>query len=203
MAAQQAAADDRLRRRLSGKALCIVEAMTNPERELAIDAVDVLNDLMADFAAGTLVLLDYHQRHKEGQFRADQMSAVQKMCLSHVALGCVKLLEFREHFHPVVPEEYRACLKSLNQELKRRDVKKFRNKVAGHLRDNEHQRPLRHSEIMAMLEILTGGHLGSFLRWANNPADNSYPKTIFSIVETLRDAIAAAYSVQAQEVIDR
>lgn len=177
--------------------------MTTSDRELAIDAVDVLNDLMADFAAGTLVFLDYHQRYKAGEFRAEQMSAVQKMCLSQIALGCAKLFEFREHFHSVVPEEHRDSLKSLNHELKRRGVKEFRNKVAGHVWDKDHHRPLRHSEIMAKLEILTDGHLGNFLRWVNNPAGNTYPETIFGIVEILRNSMADAYGVQAQEVVDR
>ena len=143
------------------------------DRDTAVDAVDVLNDLIGDLISATNVFVDYRQRLKSGQFRSDQMSAVQKMCFSHLALAFCKLLEFWEHYQALVPDAHRNVLKQLNAEIRRRGAKDFRNKVAGHIWDTKVQRPLRHSEIMARLERLVGKHADDFLSWINNAQSNS------------------------------
>jgi hypothetical protein len=123
------------------------------------------------------------------------MSAVQKMCFSHLVLSFCKLLEFRERYHKLVPEIHREALKSLNAEIRRRGAKDFRNKVAGHIWDNKLQRPLRHSEIIAQLDGLIGKHADDFLYWINNPESNTYPETVVSVVETIRDAITRVHAI--------
>ena len=159
------------------------------DHDTAIDAVDVLNDLIGDLIAGTKVFIDYRQRLKTGEFRVEQMSAVQKMCFSHLVLSFCKLSEFWERYHRLVPEIHREALKSLTAEIRER-AKDFRNKVAGHIWDKKRQRPLRHSEIMVQLDGLIGKHADDFLYWINNPESNTYPETIVSVVETIRDAVA-------------
>lgn len=173
------------------------------ERYAAIDAVDVLNDLIADLVAGTTVFKDYRQRLRLGRFKLEQMSAVQKMCFSHLALAFCKLLEFWEHYHKLVPVNHRDDLKRLNSEIRRRGVEDFRNKVAGHTWDKKLQRPLRHSEIMAQLTDLVGEHADHFLNWINNPEGNTYPKTVVSVVEAIRDAIAQEHAINPSEIIER
>lgn len=173
------------------------------DRDTAIDAVDVLNDLIGDLIAGTNVFVDYRQRLKSGQFRVDQMSAVQKMCFSHLVLSLCKLLEFWEHYQGLVPDIHREDIKRLNTEIRRRGAKEFRNKVAGHVWDNKFQRPLRHSEIMSQLDGLIGEHADDFLNWINNPASNPYPETIVSVVETIRDAIAREHAIGPSEILMR
>ncbi|MEX2164005.1 MAG: hypothetical protein WD823_07155 [Sulfuricaulis sp.] len=172
-------------------------------RDTAIDAVDVLNDLIADLVAGTNVFIEYRERHKSGTFRLEQMVAVQKMCFSHLALAFCKLLEFWEHYQRLVPDNHRENLKRLNAEIRKRGAKNFRNKVAGHIWDKKLQRPLRHSEIMSQLEGFVGKHADEFLYWINNPEGNNYPNTIVSVVETIRDAIAIEHAIEQSEVIER
>jgi hypothetical protein len=172
-------------------------------RDTAVDAVDVLNDLLADLVAGTNIFIEYRQRLKSGTFQLGQMVAVQKMCLSHLALAFCKLLEFWEHYQRVVPDIHRGDLKRLNTEIRKRGAKNFRNKVAGHIWDKKLQRPLRHSEIMAQLEGFIGKRADDFLCWVNNPNDNSYPNSIVSVVETIRDAIANEHAIQQSEIIER
>ncbi len=173
------------------------------DRDTAIDAVDVLNDFIGDLIAGTNVFVDYRQRLKNGEFREEQMSAVQKMCFSHLVLSFCKLLEFWERYHRLVPENYREDLKTLNAQIRRRGAKDFRNKVAGHIWDKKLQRPLRHSEIMSKLNGLIGKHADDFLYWINNPENNTYPKTIVSVVETIRDAIVREHAIAPAEIIKR
>ena len=177
--------------------------MTELNRELAIDAVDTLNDLIGDLVAGTLVLLEYHQRFEAEHIPLQKMTAVQKMCLSHLVLSFVKLLEFWERCHQIVPAEHRDDLKALNRILKKKGVEDFRNKVAGHVWDRRLGRPLRNSEINARLEVLTDGHLGEFLRWVNNLEGNTYPRTVLSVVETIRNSLMIKYKIQPEEIIGR
>ncbi len=191
---------------LESQALSCVDIMNDrmdSNREMAINAVDILNDLIGDFVSGTLVLSDYYRHHKIGTFRRDQMISVQKMCLSNLVLSFAKLLEFWSRFHEVVPNEHRAVLKELNRNLIRRGVVDFRNKIVGHIWDNDLGRPLGHSEIMARLATLTGGDLTVFLRWVNNPEGNTYPRTVLGVIETLRDSLVDAHGIQPSEVIDR
>jgi hypothetical protein len=103
----------------------------------------------------------------------------------------------------LVPVTHRDELKRLNSEIRRRDVEYFRNKVAGHTWDKKLQRPLRHSEIMAKLADLVGEHADDFLNWINNPEDNAYPKTVVSVVETIRDTIAKEHAINPSEIIER
>jgi len=173
------------------------------DRDTGIDAVDVLNDLIADLIAGTNVFIDYRQRLKSGQFRVEQMSAVQKMCFSHLVLSFCKLLEFWEHYQRLVPHAHRKDLKELNAEIRRRGAKDFRNKIAGHIWDKKLQRPVRNSEIMAYLDGLIGKHADDFLNWINNPESNAYPETIVSVVETIRDAIAREHAIDPSEILKR
>ncbi len=173
------------------------------DRNTAIDAVDVLNDFIGDLIAGTNVFIDYRKRLKSGEFREEQMSAVQKMCFSHLALSFCKLLEFYERYHRLVPEKHREVLKSLNAEIRKRGVRDFRNKVAGHIWDKKLQRPLRHSEIITLLEGVIGKHADDFLYWINNPENNTYPETIVSVVETIRGSIAQEHAIDSAEVVNR
>jgi len=183
--------------------LYVTEHIMSEDRITAIDALDVLNDLIGDLIAGTNVFIDYRQRLIQGGFSEEQLSAVQKMCFSHLALSFCKLIEFYKRYHRLVPENHREVLKNLNAEIRRRGVRDFRNKVAGHIWDKKLQRPLRHSEIMLQLNSVIGKHADDFLYWINNPKNNTYPETIVSVVETIRDSIAKEYVIDPAEVINR
>ncbi|MER0216780.1 MAG: hypothetical protein DU481_11485 [Nitrosomonas sp.] len=56
-------------------------------RNSAIEAVIVLNYLIADFVAGTAVFIDYRERYRLEKLSAIQLSAVETMCFSHLALS--------------------------------------------------------------------------------------------------------------------
>lgn len=175
----------------------------NTSRSTAIEAIDVLNYLIADFVAGTYVFIDYRQRFKSGILNIEQLSAVQRMCFSHLALSFCKLLEFWDHYHQLVPPIHHEDLKKLNARIRKKGVKNFRNKVAGHILDTKSHRPLQHSEIMLLLDGLIGKHADDFLYWINNPLDNTYPNTVVSIVETIRNTIAHKYVITPDEIIEK
>jgi hypothetical protein len=66
---------------------------------------------------------------------------------------------------------------------------RFRNAVAGHLYDRETQKPLTADEVSARANAVTQGNLEEFFLWVNNKQDNSYPTTVVSIVQQVRDML--------------
>lgn len=176
--------------------------MRDIKRSSVLDAIYVLNDLFDSLIAGTMVFDNYQSKFTRGEFSQAGIVAVQKMCVSHLILALNKLCEFWERFHHLVPKELRPEIKALVSQLQSRDVKKFRNAVVAHVWDKKRRRALTQFEAVALLNRISG-HPGSFLLWLNNPKDNAYPKTVVSIVETLRDRLRVQYGVTADEVFQR
>jgi hypothetical protein len=172
-------------------------------QDLAADAAGLLNDLVGDLATSTNMLRQAHVQVDRGQISAEQMVGIQKMCLSHLVIACTKLVEIYDRYNRIIPDESRSEIKKLVAEFNRRGIASFRNKVVGHIWDNNHGRPWRLSEIMAALDTMAGGNVISFLDWANNPKDNSYPVTIFSVVEHARDALMSQFGLSPDDVINR
>jgi len=177
--------------------------MGKHNRERAIDAIDILNDLVGDLVISGKVLQEFSRAHKQGLLNMGQMVSVQKMCLSNLILALTKWLEFYKHYHDLIPEEFRAIVKSTNKTLNEKKVREFRNKCIGHVWDKSKNGPLTLSEIMSRLDHIVGGNMPEFLGWINNPNNNQYPNTLLSIVESLRDNILSQYEISPSEVIDR
>ena len=176
--------------------------MLNLDRNSAIAAVIILNYLIPDFVIGTNVFIEYRERYKLKKINDMQLSAVEKMCFSHLALSLFTLLEFWDQYHQLLSRIHHANLKKLTQEIRKKGVEDFRNKFSAHLLDKKTKEPLRPSEIMNSLERLTGGHIDNFLNWINSPSNNTYPYTVVSIVETIRDSLSQEYCITPDEIIN-
>ncbi len=177
--------------------------MNMGSRERAIDAIDILNDLLGDLVISGKVLQKFSRAHNQGHLNMEQMVSVQKMCLSNLILALTKWLEFYEHYHDLIPDEFREIVKKTNKTLNEKKVREFRNKCIGHIWDKPNKRPLVLSEIMHRLDNIVGGNMPDFLRWINNPNNNEYPNTLLSIVESLRDTLASNNEISPSEVIER
>lgn len=176
--------------------------MMDTKRSSILDAIYVLNDLVDTLAAGTMVFNNYQSRFTRGKFSQPGIVAVQKMCVSHLILGLNKLCEFWELFHHLVPAELRPEIKVLVSKLQNRDVKKFRNTVVAHIWDKKLRRTPTQNEAIAELNRISG-HPGGFLLWLNNPNDNTYPRTVVSILHALRERLCELHGVTAGEVFQR
>ena len=177
--------------------------MTGTPRDNAVHAVDTLNDFVGDFVGGVMLFREWESQFNAGRVPEILMVNVQKICLSHLVLGLCKFVEFYERFHKVIPSEHRDVCKGLVREIKQKGVVEFRNKCVGHIWDKHLHRPLIHSEIMTRLARLTGSNLSEFLNWINNPKANTFPSTVVSIVETVRDAMMSQHSITQDEIINR
>jgi len=173
-------------------------------RERALDAVSVLNDLIGDFVTGTMSHRVFLKSYKDEKITKDQMVGIQKMCLSHLALALCKCIEFWEKYHDLVGDEHRIEFKELITKITRKNVIDFRNRYVGHIWDKKKKRPLFSSEIMSYFDSFSAdGSLYTFLDWLNKPNDNNFPLTVVSIVESLRDYLQNEYSIQPEEIIVR
>jgi len=172
-------------------------------RDRAVNAVDILNDLVGDLITGTNVLRDYHAQHRRARLPTELMVGVQKMCISHLVMGSCKFIEFYEHFHDILDAENRASAKALVREFRSRGMETFRNKVVGHIWDKDKGRPLLLSEITQHLEHFTKKDLNSFLNWINKLDDHPQPESVVGIVEAIRSNLVETHSITPNEVIHR
>jgi hypothetical protein len=183
--------------------LMCIELMNEINRNTILDSIYVLNDLVNDLVAGTMVFQNYQSKFVAGEFSQPGIVAVQNMCMSHLILALNKLCEFWDRFHNVVPAELRPEIKGLISDLQKRGVREFRNTVAAHIWDRKNQRVLTQTEMIAQLKRISGDSPGDFLRWLNSPYDHTSQKTVASMVEKLRDRLRELHSVDADEIFKR
>jgi hypothetical protein len=177
--------------------------MPQTQRSKAVDAVDVLNDLIIDLIAGVMVFRQYDASFKKAPTTDGIELSVNRLCLSHLILNLCKFIEFWKKYKNVVPNTLKEPCKSLVKALEGKKVTEFRNKYIGHIWDDELSRPLVHSEIIRKFEILCDGDLNKFMNWINNPKANSFPTTVISVIETTRDVLAAEYQIANHETVGR
>jgi len=177
--------------------------MTDFDRTTILDAVYVLNDLFNDLVAGTMVFRHYQAQFERGHFSKEGIVSVQKMCVSHLVLALCKLCEFWEVFHHVVPAEFRPHVKELVSKINKLDAKEYRNTVVAHVKDRKLGRSRTQLESMDVLNRISANDPKGFLGWLNNPQDNEYPKTVVSVIVTLRDSLRETHQVTAKEVLNR
>jgi hypothetical protein len=172
-------------------------------RARAVDAADVLNDFLGDFVVGVMVFREYAAYLQQGKLLVMQMVPIQKMCISNLVLAFAKFDEFWHHYSDVVPEAHREACKQVLREIRERKITDFRNHCVGHIWNKSQRRPLAHSEVMAALEVMVRQDFPSFLKWINDPHGNGYPKTVVSVIETVRDAICKEHQIAPEELIER
>jgi hypothetical protein len=100
-----------------------------------------------------------------------------------------KVSELFKKNKAILPSGCRDEFKSLVKRIEQRGILKFRNNVAGHLYDDETNRPLTTAEVNSRVDAITQGDLRGFFLWVNNKNDNSYPTTVVSVVQRARDLL--------------
>jgi hypothetical protein len=173
------------------------------DRERAIDAVDVLNDLVGDLVTGTNVLRDYHSQHANGKVPAELLPGIRRLCVSHLVLGCFKAIEVYERFHDLIPMPLHDEVKALVKEFRARGVDTFRNKVVGHIWDKDRGRPLRLSEITEQLQAVMRNDVDGFLNWINRLQKGEQPGTIADTLERVRNALVEKFKITSDEAMKR
>ena len=177
--------------------------MSDSNKNTVFDAIYILNDILDSLVAGTMVFDGYQKKYELGTFSQQGIVAVQKMCVSHLILALSKIVEFWKHYHQHIPEELRPEIKAVVSKLKSRDIQHYRNTVVAHIRDKKLNRARTQFEAIELLNRISDENPRAFLAWINSQNEYVYPKTVASIVETLRDNLRMEHRISASDVFDR
>jgi len=168
-------------------------------REKAIEATRLLNELMLDLMAGSRSIEIFELHVIASRMRPEVQLGLRRMALSHIFITLSKWLEFHGRYKTVIPEDMKDQCLVLKKEIEARGVREFRNKVAGHIYDDEKKRPLTLNETENHVAKILKGNRNSFLAWVNK-VNAPYPTSVVSIVEAVRDRIEKDHTLTQGEL---
>lgn len=164
-------------------------------RERAIEAILLLNDFGGDLICATRSF-EYFDTFLFKADKSEQMLRLfNKMADTFLFVTLAKWIEFYDRYHLLITAEEKPICKKLRDELDRRGVREFRNKVVGHIWSRKHNRPLLPSETEELDKKITKGDPRSFLKWINDPRENRIGVTIVGTTEAVRDAIKEKWAL--------
>lgn len=169
-------------------------------RERALQAYRLLNDMLLDLLVGPRSIELYDSSGFTSHMTPVTLTGLKRMTISHTIVSLAKWVEFYDRYKQVIPQDVREQAKALSAEILRRGVRDFRNKVVGHIWDDDAKRPLLREEIDSYFERMFPNGRRAFMLWVNDPADQVFPNTVVSVVQKVRDRIAEEHAITEQEV---
>ena len=124
-----------------------------------------------------------------------------RMAISHLVVSLAKWTEFYRRYRAILPADLCDVCLALHDQIITRGIIDFRNRVVGHLIDDDTKRPLTSREIDERLERIIAGDREDFLRWINNPAANTFPHSVVAITEHVRDRLCREYRLRDEEIV--
>jgi len=110
-----------------------------------------------------------------------------RLYLSHILLTLCKTAETYRRYKYLLPEPAKTSLKSITDEVERRQIPQFRNKVIGHIWDKDTGRPISPEVIDQRIAEIIPDKV-KFFTWILNLGDANDPTTV---VGQLKAAVAA------------
>ena len=144
---------------------------------------------MMDLIAGTRAHQALRRLFLPDPPSASLMSQVNRLCLFHLIITLSKWTEFYDRYRDVIPPDVTEPAKVLRKQIRDRGIPGFRNKVVGHIWDDDSKRALTNAEIERRLNPLLAPNLDAFMNWINDSYQNPFPTTAVSVVERVRDRI--------------
>src|SRR5262245_34401232 len=157
-------------------------------RQQAVEAVTLLNDFWWEIYAGDGLLGALTALNVQ-VVSGDHRLMVQRMAFFNVVLVLCKLDEFRLYYLRLLSEECRAWLKEFGAEYERRGLRHFRNKVVGHILDDDTNEPLSPERIQEMFMRAVDNDSRTFFRWLRNPESPDDLDTVLGRVKWLKGKI--------------
>src|SRR5438094_3230918 len=122
---------------------------------LAREAFRLASDLMIDLVAGTQTYYILARRFDEVPTPDHVRTAITRLCLFHTIITLSKWTELYERYKAIIPKDVRDTAKKLRNEIDHRGIVEFRNKVVGHIWDNDLRRALTNDEVQGRLDTIT------------------------------------------------
>jgi len=123
---------------------------------------------------------------------------INRLCLFYVILTLAKWIEFYDRYAVLLPADVRDAAKDLRNEVERREIRRFRNNVVGHIWDDEENRALTNTEVEHRLAGITGGDVAAFMNWVNSGGDNP-PDAPVSVME-VKIRLVEEYELSYDEI---
>ena len=178
--------------------------VNHPEatRRRAAEAFHLSNELVMDLTVGANVYEVFRKPALHDRLLDVSFIGVTRMCVFHIVLCLAKWAELYDRYKSVLPEDLRRPCRELAKELRRREVRRFRNKIAGHIWDTDLNAPLPTAEVMDRLSTVCDGDFPAFLRWVNDPDASRSLDTVVGLIQVTRDRIADEYSLTDADLRD-
>jgi hypothetical protein len=171
------------------------------QRQRAIEAATLLNNFILDLVVGTQALTIFDLPNIAPSVTHAVRVGLNRMAISHLVITLAKWTEFYRRYKAILPEDVRSECRILNEKITSRGIINFRNTVVGHILDGNRNRPLTSQEVDQRLEQILGGNHEEFFLWINNPQYNSFPHTVVSILEHVRDKLRSQYQLRDDEIL--
>jgi hypothetical protein len=169
-------------------------------RKKALEATSVLDLILVDILTCTNILRIFDKPFFSRKFSPIMAAGIHRMCLWYLFLALCRWYEFYIRYKKILPAGSVAICRDLSNEIQKRGIIGFRNKVIGHIWDNEAECPLSDKEVSEYIRRIAKDDFTSFYQWIIDFKENIYPKTVVSIVETLRDKIMEQNSISSEEL---
>jgi hypothetical protein len=158
------------------------------------------HELMQDLIAGTQAYWVFQKQLEVRSAREPVPTAIRRLCLTHLVIALSKWTELYRLYRDVISLEVSKDAKNLVKVIESRGVVTFRNKVAGHVWDDETKRALTVREIEERLSMVLGGDVDDFLKWINNPQESNIG-TVVGIIEKVHNQIRAEYGFTEEDLL--
>jgi hypothetical protein len=161
------------------------------------EAFRLANDLTMHLTSGsaiyntTQIIFDRGSTHVPDHVR----TSVTRMCVFHVILTLAKWTEFYDRYKDVIPSGVRDIAKRLSKGHSSPWYSGLRNKVVGHVWDEERHRALTNAEVEERLNAFIGSGVKEFLKWAADPDATTDIDRPLVVIEAVRDAIRSTYDL--------
>lgn len=153
------------------------------------EAVAILKMLILDIMVG-LRSLDLFSKLDDTYSLSENMRVgLSRMSTTHLVLALTKWMEFYEQYKDLLPNETALTAKALYKKLKSRGVRDFRNKVVGHIWDEEAERPLSADAMQQRLAGVIGTSEEAFNRWIYDPNATDAKQHVIGLTEEIRNAL--------------
>lgn len=105
-----------------------------------------------------------------------------RLHFSHVLMTLCKTAETYRRYKYLLPEAEKEMLKGIAEEIERRKIPAFRNKVIGHIWDKDTGRPLSSEEVEKRIKEIVPDKL-AFFTWILNLNDARDPETVVGKIQ--------------------
>ena len=160
------------------------------------EVTEIANTLVLDLMIGLRSLDIFNAIHKTQPLSANMRVGLGRLSTTHLILALAKWQEFYKRYKGVIPHGLSSAAKNAYKELERRGIREFRNKVVGHIWDDELNRPLLAEEIQRRLAKVLEPDEETFHRWIYDPVAADKGDHLVGLTEKIRDELPKAASNQ-------